>query len=82
MYNTLIRYQQDISISVNSCKYCSEEQTVTVQGNSFTDPNKLEERTKRIKQLTKSMNSVDAPQTIQAIRRTGMKFNIDDKEIN
>lgn len=82
IYSTLVRYQKDISVSVNSCKYCSEEQVPSVQGHSFTDPAKLEERTRKIRQLSHPSNPVDAPQTIGAVRKTGMKFDIDDKEVS
>ena len=82
VYNTLARYQQDISVSVNGCKYCSEEQSIAVQEHDFIDPVKLKERTNKIKQLSYSANSVSASQTVQAVRRTGMKFSIDDREVS
>lgn len=81
VYNTLLKYGEDIQVSLNSCRYLSKGR----QSNSLvnmTDPVALAERTKKIKTLQTHQHSLDAPQSARSVRNMGMQFDVDGETLN
>ena len=83
VYSTLVRYQNDVVADISSCKYLTNSQgDVPIVNNAANNPIALTERIRKLKKMKRPVSVTDAPQVIDSAKRTGMKFNIDDKDIS